>query len=172
VVQFLRVANIHFSSRVSSQSPFSCSNDSSLHLTRRSFATRPGRPKGHTGRAAASKKTTASKASATKKAAKPKTKSKPEKKAKATKPKLKKRTPRPLSEAGKLKLEKRKQLAKIRDLKATALSPPKKLPDNAWTVYVTEQTKGSGTRASIDKSMAENYRNFTVDQKEASLSGN
>jgi hypothetical protein len=174
VVQLLRVANVHISSRAPSQSP-THSNDSILPPTRRPFATRPGRPKGHTGRTSASKKPATSKTSnstTAKKTAKPKTKAKPKpkkKKAVAAKPKPKKRVARPLSEAGKQRRERKIHAAKVKDLKRAALSPPKKLPDNAWKVYLSEQAKAktsSDSVTSVAKSASVEFKNFTLEQKE------
>ena len=67
---------------------------------------------------------------------------------------------RVLTEAQKQKAEARKQMLKVRELKKTALSPPKKLPDNAWTAFASEATKAPN-RAALDKSLGERFKNFT-----------
>ena len=129
-------------------------------LYHRTYATKPvSRPKAHTGRTtsaprkkAATQPQTKAVAPATRKKAsssgkakrKPSTKAKsrakaPPKRKSRAKPKAKPRTRRPLSDAAKLQLIKRKNAAKIRDLKERALSPPQQKGKGAWQAFYSEQ---------------------------------
>lgn len=105
----LRQLSISTQSRPSLPAVESLSTVLSEHA--RSFATKPGRPKGSTSTGA--KKTTKSKTAKSKTAAAPKKKKKP------------------LTEKQKEAKEKRKEADHIKELKKTALALPKKLPEQA-----------------------------------------
>jgi len=124
----------------------SCSLNGPLPIIlKNSYASAAGRPKGHTGRAAASKKPKAkAEATGTKNKAK-KTKAgktakpKPKAKAKAKpKPKAKSKSKR-LTEKQKEDLEKKKEKEQITALKAAALTPPKRLPSSRYAIFNQEK---------------------------------
>ena len=133
-------------------------------------ASRPGRPKAHTGRATASRrKTAATKKPVTKKrAARPKQKSKAKAKAK---PKPKRKT-RVLTEKQKAKKEEKAAALKQRELRKTALltppsaTPPKMLPRTAYMVISQEnQVKGTSPTDNA-KASAAKYKSLTPEERE------
>ena len=149
-------------------------------------ASRPGRPKAHTGRAVAAKRKTASttstatkaatktattkkaaaKKAAAKKAAKPKQKTK----AKA-KPKPK-RKPRVLTEKQKANKEKKAATLKQKNLRAAALltprsaTPPKVLPRTAYMVISQENQVAGVTPTENAKASAAKYKALTAEERE------
>jgi hypothetical protein len=140
-------------------------------------ASRPGRPKAHTGRATASKKKPATRSStkstAAKKAAKPKKKTKTKAKPKP-KPKPKRKT-KALIEQQKANKEKKAAALKRKNLRITALltplsaTPPKQLPRTAYLVINAEnQVKGTST-TDIAKASAAKYKALTSEEREVGL---
>jgi hypothetical protein len=142
-------------------------------------ASRPGRPKAHTGRATASKKKPAAsqgnstsattKSTAAKKAAKPKKKTKTK-----AKPKPKRKT-RVLTEQQKANKEKKAAALKQKNLRITALltpssaTPPKQLPRTAYMVINAEnQVKGTSTTDNA-KASAAKYKALTPEEREVGL---
>ncbi|KAK2796295.1 hypothetical protein FQN50_009621 [Emmonsiellopsis sp. PD_5] len=111
-------------------------------ISRKTYAT-AGRPKAHTGRAAASKKPSSakpSKAKATKAKAKP-----AEKKAVKAKPKTPKR--KVPTEKQKEALAKKKARDELKQLKIAALTPPKRLPVSVYMLVPTEAGDFGGQSA-------------------------
>ncbi len=146
-------------------------------------ASRPGRPKAHTGRATASKRrataststtgtTTKRTAAAKKPAAKKATKATPKRKTKAkAKPKPKPRR-RVLTEKQKADKEKKAAGQKVTGIRKTALlSPPsakapKQLPSTAYLVSSTENfSKGTDIAANA-RANADRYKNLTLEDRE------
>ena len=112
-------------------------------ILKSSYASAAGRPKAHTGRAAASKKPKAkAEATGTKTKAK-KTKAGKTAKAKAkakAKPKPKaKSKPKRLTEKQKEDLKKKKEKEQITALKTAALTPPKRLPSSTYAIFNQEK---------------------------------
>jgi hypothetical protein len=142
-------------------------------------ASRPGRPKAHTGRATASKKkpatSSSTKSTAAKKAAKPKKKTKTKAKPKPKpKPKPKRKT-KALIEQQKANKEKKAAALKQKNLRITALltpqsaAPPKQLPRTAYLVINAEnQVKGTST-TDIAKASAAKYKALTSEELEVGL---
>ena len=148
-----------------------------LHI--RFYATKPGRPKAHTGRVTASrrkpavagsdakpgtpKKTAPKKAATTVKRAAKKPKRKTTSKAKSTtKPKR-----RVLTERQKAAEEKKIAGTKKKDLRQKALlDPPKQLPATAYTV-LSAQTSGKGVRVpDHSKAVSAQYKNLSPEEME------
>ncbi|MCJ1364063.1 hypothetical protein MMC16_003172 [Acarospora aff. strigata] len=157
------------------------SNGVFISKARRFLATKPAsRPKGHTGRttskprkkapttttSAASKKSPAAKGKATTKAkpratTKAKPRAKPKAKPRAT-PKV--RAKKALTPEQKTKAAAQKDRARIRELRKTALEPPKLLPASAYKVVLTELSKpGQGIKG---KEAAEKYKALTPTELE------
>ncbi|TID21495.1 hypothetical protein E6O75_ATG04890 [Venturia nashicola] len=136
------------------------------------------------------KKKTTIKAKAKTPVKKKKTPAKPAAKAKKSPAKKKKKTPvrkkavkkkkkvaakpkkpkkRVLTEAQKAKAAKTKALNQIKDLKKTALlgTLPKIAPETAWTVFVSEKSKGThGIATGIMKATSEQYKALTASELE------
>ena len=140
-------------------------------------ASRPGRPKAHTGRATASRRKTAATTSsaasaATKKPTAKKTAAKPKRKTKVKpKPKPKRKT-RALTEQQKANKEKKAAALKQRELRKTALltppsaTPPKMLPRTAYMVIHQENhVKGTSTTDNARASAAK-YKSLTPEERE------
>ena len=139
-------------------------------------ASRPGRPKAHTGRATASKKKSAARSTSaaknstvTKKAAKPKRKTKTK-----AKPKTKRKTG-VLTKQQKANKEKKAAALKQRNLRITALltppaaTPPKQLPRTAYMVVNAEnQVKGTSPTDNARASAAK-YKALTPEEREVGL---
>jgi len=122
----------------------------------RSFATATkAAPKTKTTKAT----TTKPKKTATKKAVK-----KPTKKKATPKPKPKVRKP-----VKKVLTEEQKQKVVLKELKAKALSPPKKKPQNAWTVLASQYAKENGPNMSSGgmKEAAAKYKSLSPEQLES-----
>ncbi len=153
------------------------------------FATKPGRPKAHTGRVTASKrkpaaarsdtaagtpkKVAAKKAPAKKPPAKKRTTTR---KSAAKKPARKTRSPakpkpapkrKVLTDKQKVAKEKKETLQKTRDLRKIALlDGPKRLPATAFTV-LSVQTSSKGTAASLHaKDVAAQYKTLSAEEME------
>ena len=177
------------------QQPASCSTCNAVikssRLSRSRFyatattASRPGRPKAHTGRATASKRkttapagttttTTKRSAAAKKPAGKKATKATPKRRTKAKlKPKPKPRR-RVLTEKQKADKQKKAAGQKLTELRKTALlSPPsakapKQLPSTAYLVSSTENfSKGTDVAANA-RANADRYKNLTLEEREVS----
>ncbi|KAI4106570.1 MAG: hypothetical protein LQ339_003030 [Xanthoria mediterranea] len=146
------------------------------------------RPKAHTGRTATAPRKKASTARSTapatglesgaatsnpvakKTKSKAKTKPKPRTKAKSTKARKKspKAKAKPAKKKKALKPEEKERLL-VKELKAKALSPPKRLATSAFTVLFVEkqrELKASESAASITKECSKIYRSFTPEQRE------
>ncbi|CAL8583353.1 hypothetical protein XPA_008977 [Xanthoria parietina] len=148
------------------------------------------RPKAHTGRTATAPRKKASTARSTapatgvesgvvtgnsvakktKSKAKSKPKPKPRTKAKSTK--ARKKSPKtkatPAKKKKALKPEEKERLL-VKELKAKALSPPKRLATSAFTVLFVEkqrELRTSESAASISKECSKIYRSFTPEQRE------
>jgi hypothetical protein len=153
-------------------------------LLSRSYATKPGKPKGHTGRAAASKrkpavaqsddaagvpkKAPAKKSPAKKPAARKKgAAKKPARKAKSKrKPKAKPKR-KALSEKQLATKAKKESVQKLKELKTQALlDPPKQLPSTAYLVLSVE-TSGKGVPAiQHAKDTSVLYKNLNPEEME------
>lgn len=159
----------------------------------RSYATDAvSRPKAHTGRTttAPRKKTSTAKttppatgvetgAAPSKPAAKktkpkakskPKPKSKPRTKAKSTKARKKspKTKAKPAKKKKTLKPEEKERLV-VKELKAKALSPPKRVANSAFAVLLAEKQREARTfesSGSVAKECSKMYRSFTPEQRE------
>ena len=137
---------------------------SSLSLLRSyATATLKTKPKAKTSAAKAKPKTkTTAAKKAVKKTVKRKIAAKPKPKAK---PKRK-----VLTDKQKEKAAKDKQTAALKALKATALSPPKGKPANAWAVllaeFVTKGIAGGGQIGSLAKEASAKYKSLTAEEKE------
>lgn len=121
------------------------------------------------GAASSKKKATGTKAAATKKktTAKSKTaakKKKTAKKAKKAAPKKKKE----LSEAGKERLLRSKETAKLKVLKATALlTEPTQKPSSPWLIIQSESSKAGHKDVTLaSKTASEQYRNLSPAERE------
>jgi hypothetical protein len=147
-------------------SNFSLPNGSLPIILKNSYASSVGRPKAHTGRAAASKKPASRKpkakaeATAKKKNAKKSKAGKTGKSKRETKlkPKAKSKSKR-LTEKQKEALKKKKEREEIKALKEAALTPPKRLPTSAYAVFNKE--KHTFGAASL-----ETYRNLPTAERE------
>ena len=140
-------------------------------------ASRPGRPKAHTGRATAPKrKTTATTRTATSAAKKPaaakKKAAKPKRKVKAKAKPTPKRKTRVLTEQQKATKEKKANALKKRDLRIRALltppaaTPPKMLPQTAYMV-INRQNQVKGVRSTENaKANAAKYKALTPEERE------
>ena len=148
----------------------------------RTYASRPGRPKQHTGRVTSTRKTKAAPtktASASRSKTASRSKSKP-KTAKAKKAKAKpKAKPKPKKKALTTKQKEAKALkdtrTKIAELKETALKPPPLTRASAWQALHGERTRatkgesgGINTTIATIRKAAEEYRAFSPEQLEAS----
>lgn len=159
-------------------------NDSVLLLRKpefRSYATKPGRPKAHTGRVTASKRKPAvarsdakagtPKKASTKEAAVPKKRAapKPKRKSKAgvkAKPKAK---PKRKALTEQQKAAKAKKLAGIKkkDLREQALlTAPKQLPSTAYTVLSTSSSSKGMRLAEHSKAMSAQYKSLSPEEME------
>lgn len=97
-----------------------------------------------------------------KKPAPKKTKAKPK-----AKPKPKKKVP---SEKEQERAVLKKEVDRIRELKAKALQEPKQQPHTAWNQLAAEFIKqNSGSLAEKSKSAAEKYRNLTSEEREVRI---
>lgn len=153
-------------------------------LLSRSYATKPGKPKAHTGRIAASKRKPAaarSDAAAGVPRKAPAKKTATRKKAAAKKParkvkskSLAKPKPKPkrkvLTEKQQAAKAKKEAGNKNRELKKQALlDPPKRLPSTAYTV-LSVQTSGKGTSvAQHSKDTSAQYKNLSPEEIEVCL---
>jgi hypothetical protein len=105
------------------------------HIWANSYATSIGRPKAHTGKRQAKKKSTS----------------------KATdKPKSK--TEETLTAEQKEAQETRKQRTEIRELKAVALTEPKKLGNSTWMIYLAAYLKGAELKGGSPETMKATFR--------------
>lgn len=105
------------------------------HIWANSYATSIGRPKAHTGKRQAKKKSTS----------------------KATdKPKSK--TEETLTAEQKEAQETRKQRTEIRELKAVALTEPKKLGNSTWMIYLAAYLKGAALKGGSPETMRATFR--------------
>lgn len=165
-------------------------------LLLRSYATKPAKPKAHTGRVAASKRKPAAarsdavagvpkkapaKKAPAKKTAKPKKTAakKPARKVKTkTKTKTKKKPkpkPKPkrkvLTEIQKATIAKKAAGRKIKDLRQQALlNPPKRLPATAFTLLFAEATTGKGLAVVTHaKEISAQYKNLRPEELEVAL---
>lgn len=149
-------------------------------LLRRSYATRRGRPKAHTGRASASKRKAAVAQSDGQAAVPEKA---PEGSRTTKKPAAEKPGRKPRSKTERRAKSKRgglteKQKAanvkkaagqKLKDLKQRALlHPPKQLPATAFTVLVTESSSKGTASAPRAKMLAAQYRSLGPEEMEVS----
>lgn len=132
--------------------------------TQRSYATRtPSKPKAHTGRTTAKKRTTTT--TKAKSAAKPK--KKPAKKTAKPKPKKVKKAPSATA-------LKRKATQDRRELREKGLvgKEPKGLPDNAWIVYLTDRVKGSNASTSVGdaaRTAATQFKSLSPAEREVGI---
>ncbi|KAL8715247.1 MAG: hypothetical protein Q9220_001205 [cf. Caloplaca sp. 1 TL-2023] len=152
----------------------------SASLPYRPYATKAvSRPKAHTGRttSAPRKKAPTAKATAPKpaaavkkaapKTAKPKSKSKPRTKAKATK--ARKKPAKPKAKKKKTVSSEEKIRLLIKELKITALTPPKRLVSSAFSVILAEKAKEERSRPGLGNSAKEAsafYKSLTPEQRE------
>ncbi|KAI9738687.1 MAG: hypothetical protein M1834_008192 [Cirrosporium novae-zelandiae] len=162
------VSRVLGSTSLNHGSQYASKTDIWTPLSVRFYATRAQRPKAKSTTKsksrAAPKKTAPKKVSSTKKTIK----SKPKIKAKAkAKPKAKAAPKRrKLTEKQRQEAAKKKTLQKIRDLKETALTPPRKLPSTIWLVVMMEIAKNRevGTAA---KEAVVKYQNLTPEETAA-----
>ena len=159
--------------------PFKLPSETPSHsILRRFYTTRAAasRPKAHTGRATTSRprKTTtgtSKKAAPAKKKAAPKGKSKAKPrskaKAKAKKPARRTRAKRDLTPKQKADalLKKRRDL--IRELRATALKPPKRLPETVYTLIASEKSKEA--KGIAPKEASAKYKQLVPEEREVRL---
>lgn len=166
-------------------------------LCRRMYAnTAVSRPKAHTGRTTSAPKRKAATRSTTKSARQPQRKKAPQAKRRSrtaaksrrkaprartksrAKPKGRSRAKKPLSEATKIRLAKKKDFAAIRQLKERALSPPgpAHAVRNPWVVFLAEQREAlrqagdhAGTLAEFTKAMRARYKELSPAQLEVGL---
>jgi hypothetical protein len=77
---------------------------------------------------------------------------------------------RALTEKGKAKLEAKKAHDALKELKAKALlTEPKRKPDTAYLVIMTENVKPGTSAASEMKAVAEKYKNLSASEKEVRI---
>ena len=130
----------------------------SIYRRARTYATasaKPAsRPKAHTGRTAAKRRTAAKEAAPAKSTKKPKKKA-----VKKPIPRVKK----PLSKSALLKKE-RQATRELRE--AALLNNPKQLPQTAFTLIFTEETKKSGDARTKATSASEKYRSLSPEERE------
>ena len=78
------------------------------------------------------------------------------------------RKARKLTEKQKANAKFKKERAQLRHLKEEALKQPKKLPQTAWTVLLTETTKKGTPLAQSAKEAAQRYRTMSSSEREVS----
>lgn len=169
-------------------------------LCRRTYANKAvSRPKAHTGRTTSAPRKKAATRTGTKSAAPPKgnkapapAKRRPSTSAKSrsktgrarkttrAKPKAKRSTRKPLSQAGQLRLDKKTNAAEIRRLRERALSPPPPARGyNTWIAFLSEQRNElrangdaalAGSALGLVKAMGAKFRAISPAQREVRLS--
>ncbi|KAL8826471.1 MAG: hypothetical protein Q9170_007387 [Blastenia crenularia] len=189
----IRVPSVRQLCSVSHESHGSVRSTLTTPLSHRLYATAAvSRPKAHTGRttsaprkkASTAKAPTASSAGAAKKPAakkagtkkpaaektksKAKAKSKPRTRAKSTKARKKpvKAKKRALTPEQKEKLVEQKKKLAIKNLKAKALTVPKKLPFTAFSVLLAEKTKGGVNVTTVATDVSATYKSFKPEERE------